>query len=82
MAERPLGKRQLDLLTKLGGVTMAVVVGCKISQSLVRRGLLAAEPDGSFAHITAAGLRALAAEIDAGRAPLFLVEKLRQRDDG
>lgn len=78
MADRPLGKHQLDLLAKLGGLTMAIVVPDKISASLVRRGLLDAEPDGSFAHINAAGLRALAAEIDAGRQPVFSVDKLRR----
>lgn len=66
-AIRPLGKRQRVLLAKLGGIWMCLVVGDALSASLVRRGLLAATPDGSFAHITPAGLRALADELDAGR---------------
>ena len=71
MTPRPLGKHQRCLLADLGGVRMAVIVGDKLSRSLVQRGLLAAEDDGSFAHITARGLRALADEIDAGRVALF-----------
>lgn len=64
---RPLGKNQRDLLAKLGGVTMSLVVADKLSDSLVRRGLLSAEPDGSFARITPLGLRVLADELEAGR---------------
>lgn len=79
MAEH-LGSRQRDLLTKLSAVTMALVVGDGLSQSLVRRGLLAAEDDGSFAHITARGLRVLADEIDAGRVKPFDKSQIAKRD--
>lgn len=77
---RPLGKHQRDLLAALAGVTMALVVGDKLSDSLVRRGLLAAEPDGSCAHITPAGLRAIADEIEAGRVEMFRPDKLKRRE--
>lgn len=72
MTDRPLGKRQFALLASLGGVNFAVVVGDKMTASLVRRGLLMAEPDGSFARITAYGLRRLADEVEAGRTTGFL----------
>jgi hypothetical protein len=78
MAERsrPLGKHQRGLLANLAGVWMGLMAGDKLSAGLVRRGLLAAEPDGSWAHITPAGLRAVADEIDAGRVEMFSPEKL------
>jgi hypothetical protein len=71
-----LGRRQREVLARLGGVTMALVVGDKMSASLVRRGLLIAEPDGSFARITAAGLRVLADELEAGRVAAFSIADL------
>ena len=75
---RPLGPKQRDLLQKLSSIHMALVVPCAVSNSLVRRGILDAEPDGSFAHITAAGLRVLADEIDAGRVSLYSVDQMRK----
>src|SRR5690348_10028330 len=79
MPER-LGKHQRDLLAALAGVRLGLVAGGPLSLSLVRRGLLAAEADGSFAHITPAGLRAVADEIEAGRVEMFSPEKLRKTD--
>lgn len=67
MPDRPLGKHQRDLLALLGGVGMRLIVPDAQSRALAARGLMAAEPDGSFARVTAKGLRALADEIDAGR---------------
>lgn len=71
---RPLGKNQRDLLAMIARPGVALVVPTKVSRPLVRRGLAAhARPD-AFVHITPAGLRALAAEAEAGRlklAPTF-----------
>lgn len=78
---RPLGQHQRDLLARLGGVTMALVVGDKVSDSLVKRGLAVAEPDGSFVRIAPAGLRMLADEIEAGRIEPFSVEGWKERAD-
>lgn len=64
---RALGKEQRRLLSVLSNIHCAMVVGDKLSASLVSRGLLAAEADGRFARITPAGLRRLADEIDADR---------------
>lgn len=82
---RPLGKRQLRLLSVLGTPGTALIVPCKVSESLVRRGYAAsaaADSDG-FVHITAAGLRALADEADAGRLALApdLDRYKRQKED-
>lgn len=75
---RALGKNQLQLLQGLASLRAALVVPNKVSQGLVKRGLLAAQPDGSFAHLTSAGLRLLADEIDAGRVELFSIEELKK----
>lgn len=80
MTELPLGKNQRDLLGKMAGIHMALVVGDALSASLVRRGLLAAEPDGSFARITPAGLRAVAAEMETGRLSGWSVERMKDRE--
>lgn len=67
-----LGKHQMRRLAGMAGVGCAQVVPDAISRSLVARGLM--EPTGdrpgseeAFVVITAAGLRAIAEEIDAGR---------------
>jgi hypothetical protein len=62
-----IGKNQLELLIALGSPTMSLVVPCKESNALVKRGLLRADGNGSFACITSAGLRALADDLDSGR---------------
>lgn len=77
---RPLGKRQRNLLASLAGVNFAVVVGDKLTAALVQRGLLTAEPDGSWAHITPAGLRCMADEIEAGRQQMFSTEQFKARN--
>lgn len=77
---RPLGKNQLQLLQGLASLRAALVVPNKVSQSLVSRGLLAAQPDGSFAHLTPAGLRLLADEIDAGRVQMFSIAAFRAQE--
>ena len=81
MADCPLGKRQRDLLARFGGLRRALVVGDKISESLVARGLLAQDPPlaghryGGMVRMTLAGLRALADEVEAGRVKLFNPEQ-------
>jgi len=67
-----LGKHQLAMLRTVG-TTSALVVPDKTSRRLVELGLMAAEPDGSFASITPNGLRALADAADAGRVTLFVM---------
>lgn len=57
----------------------ALVCPSPVSRSLVARGLMAAEPDGSFAHITPAGLRALADAADRGEVQLFTMPE--RKDD-
>lgn len=73
---RPLGKNQLRRLAGLSDICRAQVVGDALSNSLVNRGLLAADPDGSFAHITSSGLRQLADAIEAGRLEGFKSRQL------
>ncbi len=73
-----LGPNQLRLLRSVG-TTAAVVVADRETRRLCELGLMAsAETDGSFAHITPAGRRALADAADAGRITLFVMpEKMR-----
>ncbi len=67
---RGIGRRQRDLLALIARPGTALVVPDKVSRSLVRRGLARhARPD-AMVHITAAGLRALADEAEAGRLKL------------
>lgn len=68
-----LGIRQLRLLRTVG-TTSALVVPDAISRRLCELGFMrASNPDGSFACITPAGLRALADAADAGRINLFVM---------
>jgi hypothetical protein len=62
-----IGKRQLETLVALGSPGCAMIVPDKCARSLVWRGLLKTGESGGFACITAAGLRVLAAEMEAGR---------------
>lgn len=73
-----LGTRQLQML-KAVGTQSALVVPCAISRRLCELGLMKSdEPDGSFAHVTPAGLRVLADAADKGRVGLFkMPEKKR-----
>lgn len=61
-----LGKNQRERLTALGCPSTAQVVGCDVTRSLAKRGLLRSDGDG-FYCITPAGLRWLADELEAGR---------------
>ena len=73
----PIGKNQLRLLRQLGPHLM-LVVGDKLSASMVKRGLLqsAASDGDAFFHLSPNGLRALADAIDAGLVePLQLPKK-------
>ncbi len=76
-----LGIRQLEQLHRIGA-NFAVVVPTPMTRRLVALGLLQAEPDGSLARITAAGLRALADAADAGRIVLFDIEAIKARWKG
>jgi hypothetical protein len=63
-----LGAKQIGMLSSLGSPYFALVVPCKLSQSLQKRGLLTPRyptSDG-FLRITPAGLRALAAALERG----------------
>lgn len=65
-----LGKQQLALLRSVG-THSALVVPDRQSRRLCELGLMTAENDGSFARLTADGLRALADAVDAGKILLF-----------
>lgn len=65
-----LGVRQLELL-RACGATGAVVCPSPRTRRLCALGLMESKPDGSFAHVTPAGLRALADAAEAGRIGLF-----------
>lgn len=67
-----LGKRQLARLAGMAGVGSALVVPDELSRSLAARGLMEGTGDkpgseDAFAVVTAAGYRAVADAIDAGR---------------
>lgn len=67
-----LGTRQLETLRGVGTMG-ALIVGTPRTRRLVELGLMASEPNGSFARITPDGLRALADAVDAGRIDLFVM---------
>lgn len=64
-----IGDRQRDFLSSMSGIGLGWLAGDrKVAESLARRGYLEPIKEGSGAlRITAAGLRAVADEIDAGR---------------
>lgn len=65
---KPLGKRQRASLVFLTGVHRLLLTPYPEDRRMVAMGLLRQErPDGGACCITAAGLRALADEMDAGR---------------
>jgi hypothetical protein len=72
---RPLGKLQLERLMGMASPSMLQIVGCAISKSLVKRGLLKPhfpdKPD-AWHRITPAGMRALADAYEAGRLDQFM----------
>jgi hypothetical protein len=63
-----LGPKQIELLLAVG-VRSAVVVGDRMTARLCELGMMQSEPNGSFARITPAGLRALADAMEDGRIP-------------
>ncbi len=76
-----LGKHQLCLLASMASPFSALVVGDKVSRSLVDKGLLAPHfSDKDAWHgITAKGLRELADQFEAGNLNQFLAPDF-QRD--
>jgi hypothetical protein len=72
---RPLGKLQLERLMGLASPSCLMVVGDKISKSLVARGLLRPnfpdDPD-AWHRITPAGMRVLADAYEAGQLQKFM----------
>jgi len=76
-----LGPRQLHML-KAVGFTAALVAPNPISRRLCELGLMnAGRADGSFAHITPAGLRAVADAAEAGRVSLFVMPEKKASVD-
>lgn len=75
MAERPIGKLQLERLMGLASPSMLMVVGDAVSKSLVRRGLLKPnfpETPDAWHRITPSGLRALADAYESGKLAQFM----------
>lgn len=72
---RPLGKLQLERLMGLASPSMLLIVGDKLSQSLVARGLVKPhfrkKPD-AWHRITPAGMRVLADAYEAGQLKQFM----------
>ena len=62
-----IGKNQLFVLITLASPTMLLLTPGKAEASMVKRGLLREREPGGPLAITAAGLRTLADEMDAGR---------------
>lgn len=72
---RPLGKLQLERLMGLASPSCLMVVGDKVSESLVKRGMLRPYfPDNPDAwhRITPAGMRVLADAFEAGQLDQFM----------
>lgn len=72
---RPLGKLQIEKLMGLASPSCLLIVGDKVSASLVQRGLLRPNfPDNPDAwhRITPNGLRALADAYEAGQLEQFM----------
>ena len=79
---RPLGKHQLCLLATMASPFSLLIVGDRVSKSLVNRGLLEphfARDDDAFHGISPAGLRAVARAMERGELEQFLDPKF-QRD--
>jgi hypothetical protein len=78
---RPLGKIQRELLYAMTCGRFRVTSD-SVCKSLVARGLMKSHglSDDSFFHVTPAGLRAIADDIDAGRETIILsFDKIVQR---
>lgn len=72
---RPLGKLQLERLLGLASPSMMLVVGDKLSESLVKRGLLKPrlkKRPNAWHGITPAGMRVLADAYEAGQLKQFM----------
>lgn len=72
---RPLGKLQLERLMGLASPSCLMIVGDKVSESLVKRGLLKPHfPDNPEAwhRITPDGMRLLADAFEAGQLDRFM----------
>ncbi len=72
---RPLGKLQLERLMSLASPSMLMVVGDKVSKSLVARGLLKPKFEDSpdaWHRITPAGMRVLADAYETGQLDQFM----------
>lgn len=68
MNNRPLGTRQIDLLRQLANPHLFLIIGDKVAESLVRRGLVAETGvKGGFFQITPAGMRLMADMWEAGK---------------
>lgn len=76
---RKIGKRQLRLLIMCASPTAILLTTDSVSDSMVARGLLRETPErpGKSCCITPKGLRALAAEMEAGRVADGLEEMRR-----
>lgn len=76
-----IGKKQLRTLMSLGAPHMVLITPDKVSESLVRRGLLKHDshvPESKACRITPDGLRVLADEMEAGRVD-DLIESLKAK---
>jgi hypothetical protein len=72
---RPLGKLQLERLMGLASPSCLMVVGDKVSKSLVTRGLLKpyfADNPEAWHRITPAGMRLLADAFEDGKLDQFM----------
>lgn len=72
---RPLGKLQLERLMALASPSCLMIVGDKVSTSLVVRGFLKpnfADRPEAWHRITPAGMRALADAFEAGKLDQFM----------
>lgn len=72
---RPLGKLQLERLLGLASPSMLLVVGDKLSESLVKRGLLKPrikKRPNAWHGITPAGMRVLADAFESGDLKQFM----------
>ena len=86
----PLGRRQLRMLMLCASPYGYLVTTDKVSDSLVRRGLLRERDDLERSKydgrrpccITPAGYRALAAEMEAGRIDAVVEEMRKKREAG
>lgn len=79
---RPLGKLQLERLLGLASPSMLLIVGDKLSESLVKRGLLKPrfrDRPHAWHGITPAGMRALADAYEAGHLKQFMKPFPRKR---